>query len=174
MKLSQREKVLAALVGGAAFIFLNILLIDAFSKRNAALHAALIQQRIEWTGMQRLLQQQSLWDARDKAITAKQPHLTNENAAGVELYDSIREIAQHDSVTLQNPVLNGSIEKDEWYTSVPVSVDTSSTWPQLISFIYDLQKPDQFIVCEAVNLTVDPADQTKMVGQFKIARWYAP
>jgi len=55
-----------------------------------------------------------------------------------------------------------------------VMVDTHSSWPDLIGFLYAVQKPDQFIVCESANLQVDPADQTKMLGHFKIARWYAP
>jgi len=145
-----------------------------FSKQNAALRAQLAGQRLEWSGMQQLLAEQSIWSARDAALTAKQPPLTNENAAGVELYDMIRQLAQKQAVTVLNPVLNGGVEKSKWYRSVPVTIDTSSTWPQLLSFLYALQKPDQFMVCEDANIQVDPTDQTKMVGHFKIARWYAP
>jgi hypothetical protein len=53
-------------------------------------------------------------------------------------------------------------------------METHSRWPDLITFLYDLQKPDKFIVCEKVDLKVDESDATKMVGQFTIARWYAP
>jgi hypothetical protein len=174
MKLSGREQRLAAIVGGIGFLFLNFLLINQFSKQNTGLRAQLSQQRLEWSGMQQLLQLQPLWSGRDAALTAKQPTLTNENAAGVELYDMIRQLAQKDAVTIQNPVLNQGVEKTQWYRSIPVTIDTSSTWPQLISFLYTLQKPDQFIVCEDANIQVDPTDQTKMVGHFKIARWYSP
>ena len=127
MKLSAREKSLAAIVGAAGFVFLNLLLMSAFSKQNTALRTELAQQRLEWTGMQQLLGAQSLWAARDTALTAKQPTLTNENAASVELYDMIRQLAQKEAVTIQNPVLNGAVEKTEWYRSVPVSIDTSSS-----------------------------------------------
>jgi hypothetical protein len=174
MKLNPREQTLAAIVGVTVFIFLNLLLMSAFAKRNTALHAQLSQQRLEWNGMQALLEQKGLWATRDAALTAKQPKLTNENAAGVELYDNIRELAQSHSVTILNPVLNGGIEKTPFYRSVPVTVDTSSSWPQLISFLYALQKPDGFTVCEDANIQVDPSDPAKMVGHFKIAKWYAP
>jgi hypothetical protein len=174
MKLTAREQRLAAIVGAAGFVFLNLLLMSAFSKQNTALRAELAQQRLEWSGMQELLGNKAMWAARDAALTAKQPTLTNENAASVELYDTVRQLAQKHSVTIENPVLNGTVDKTQWYRSVPVSVDTSSTWPELISFLYALQKPDQFIVCEAANIQLDPSDQTKMVGHFKIARWYAP
>jgi hypothetical protein len=174
MTLSSREKILAAIVGGAAFLFLNLLLLGAFAHRNAALRAELSQQRIEWSGMQTLLGEKDLWATRDAALTARQPSLTNENAASVELYDMIHELAQKHSVTTLNPNLNGGVVKTDWVRSVPVELDTSSSWPQLISFLYALQKPDQFIVCEEARIQVDPADPTKMAGHFKIARWYSP
>ena len=47
------------------------------------------------------------------------------------------------------------------------SMDTHSSWPDLIGFLYALQKPDQFIVCEAANIQVDPSDQTKMLGHLQ-------
>lgn len=173
MKLSPREKVLAMATGVVVFVLLNILLLSAFARRNAALREALAQQRIEWSAMQDLLGQQDLWASRDAALAAKQPNLINENAGGVELLDTIRGMAKSHSVTLENPVF-GDVVKSQWSRSVPVSMDTHSSWPDLIGFLYALQKPDQFIVCEAANIQVDPSDQTKMLGHFKIARWYSP
>jgi Tfp pilus assembly protein PilO len=173
MKLSSREKILAMATGGIVFVLLNLLLVSAFARRNTALRSDLAQQRLEWVTMQQLLAEQALWASRDAALTARQPGLTNENAAGVELLDSIRTLAKNHSVTLENPVFEGVV-RSQWYRSVPVSLDTHSSWPDLIGFLYALQKPDQFIVCEAANIQVDPSDQAKMLGHFKIARWYSP
>jgi hypothetical protein len=173
MTLSSREKVLALAVGGIVFLLLNLLLLGAFARRGIALRSELAQRRADWTAMQELLGEQGTWAARDAALTAKQPALANENAAGVELLDMIRVLAKKHDVTLENPVLGGVVA-GQWYRSVPVSLDTHSSWPNLIAFLYALQGPDQFIVCEDANIQVDPGDQTKMVGHFKIARWYAP
>jgi hypothetical protein len=173
MKLSPRERTLALATGGIVFVLLNLLLLSAFARRNTALREELAQQRLEWATMQELLAEQDLWAARDAALTAKQPSLTNENAAGVELLDTLRGLAKNHSVSIENPVFGGVV-RDKWYRSVPVSLDTHSSWPDLIGFLYALQRPDQFIVCEGVNVQVDPSDQTKMLGHFKIARWYSP
>jgi hypothetical protein len=173
MTLSPREKILAMATGGIVFVLLNLLLLSTFARRNTALRADLAQQRLEWATMRELLAEQDLWAARDSALTAKQPSLTNENAAGVELLDTIQGLAKTRSVTLDNKVFGGVV-RQKWYRSVPVSVDTHSSWPALVSFLYALQKPDQFIVCEAANIQVDPSDQTKMLGHLKIARWYSP
>lgn len=173
MTLSNREKVLAAAVGGAVLVLLNLLLLTAFARRNSALHLELANRRVEWTAMRELLAEQALWAARDAALTAKQPRLANENAAGTELFDTIQALAKRHAVTLENTVIGG-VARSQSYRSAPVSVDTHSTWPDLVGFLYALQKPDQFIVCETANIQVDPGDQTKMLGHFKIARWYAP
>jgi hypothetical protein len=173
MTLSPREKNLAFAVGGTLFVVLNLFLFSAFSAKNQALRAELAQQRLEWSNMEILLGEQGLWADRDAALTAAQPKLTSENAAGVELLDSIRGIAKKHSVTLENEVLGGIVD-NQWYRSAPVTLDTHSSWPDLVAFLYALQKPDLFIVCEAANVQQDPGDPTKMIGHFTIARWYAP
>ena len=174
MKLSSREKVLAMATGGVVFVLLNLLLLSAFARRNTALRAELAQQRLEWASMQDLLGEQDLWAARDAALTAKQPGLDQRKRRRRRApRHHPRAWPRTHSVTLDNPVFGGVV-KTPWYRSVPVSLDTHSSWPDLIGFLYALQKPDQFIVCEGANIQVDPSDQTKMLGHFKIARWYAP
>ena len=175
MKMSARERTLAMAVGSIVFLLVNMLLVTAFceSRRNAELRADLASRQLELANINEMLSQRALWAQRDAALTARQPRLTkDENAAGVELLDLIRSIAKQHEVTLENPVFAGATQT-KTYRSVPVNVDTHSSWPSLVDFLYALQKPDQFIVCESANIQVDPSDQTKMLCHFKIARWYA-
>jgi len=160
-------------MGGIVFVLLNLVLLSAFARRNTALREQLAEQRSQLAEIQELLGAQQEWAVRDAALTAKQPRLSNENAAGVELLEQVRGQAKGHDVTLDNEVFGG-VAKNQWYRSVPVTLDTHSTWPGLIGFLYALQKPDKFIVCESANIQVDPADQSKMLGHFKIARWYLP
>jgi hypothetical protein len=173
MTLSPREKKLAMAVGGTLFVLVNLLIFSEFARQDQSLRQELAQQRLEWSNMQILLDEQSLWADRDAAITAKQPKIASENAAVVELHDTIQQIAKSHSVTLQDDVL-ADVVNNQWYRSAPVKVVTHSSWPDLVSFLYALQRPDQFVVCEAANIQQDPGDPTKMIGSFTIARWYAP
>ncbi len=173
MTLSPRERLLASIVGAVLLILVNLMLVSAFSRRYTALRAQLSSRRAEWAAMQSLLSEQSLWAKRDAALTAKQPRLNNENAAGVELLDLVRSIALRDHVTLENESFPG-ITKASAYRSVPVLLDSHSSWPDLVSFLYTIQQPDQFIVCELATIQQDPNDASKILGHFKIARWYAP
>jgi hypothetical protein len=173
MKLSPRERFLAIIVGGAVVFLLNVGLLSAFARRNIVLRTQLADRQVELAQINDLLSAKGLWASRDAALTAKQPRLTNENAAGEELLDLIRALAKKHNVSLENEVFGG-VAKSTWYRSVPLALDTHSSWPDLISFLYAVQRPDQFIVCESANIQVDPSDPTKMLGHFKIARWYAP
>jgi len=173
MKMSSRERMLSMAMGGIVFVLLNLWLLSTFAQRNLALRAELADRQIQWTAMQELLSEQSLWAGRDAALSARQPKLGNENAAGVELLDLVKGMAAKHNVKWENEVFGGVV-KNTSYRSVPVMMDTHSSWPDLIGFLYALQKPDQFIVCESANIQVDPGDPTRMLGHFKIARWYAP
>ncbi|RYD82950.1 MAG: hypothetical protein EOP84_08610, partial [Verrucomicrobiaceae bacterium] len=68
----------------------------------------------------------------------------------------------------------GTPSQKDYYTSVYVTVETRSTWEELISFMAELQAPEKFIVVESANLKKYPADETKMQGALRIAKWYAP
>jgi hypothetical protein len=173
MKLSPRERVLALTMAGIVIALLNLMLLNAFARQNTALRSELQQRRSDWAAMQQLLSEQKLWADRDAALTAKQPKLTNETAVGPELLETVGDLAKQHSMTLENEVIGGVVNGPR-YRSVSVTVDAHSSWPNLIAFLYALQKPDRFIVCQLANIQVDPSDQTKMLSHFTIARWYAP
>ncbi len=173
MTLSPREKYLAMAVGGIVLVVLNIGLLSAFARKNTDLRAELATRKMEWSAMQQLLEDQELWAKRNAAIDAKQPKMGNENAAGVELLDTIRGLAKSANVTLENPSFGAAV-KTPWARVIPVTVDTRSTWPDLVTFLRQVQQPDQFIVIESASMQVDPGDATKMRGHFRIARWFAP
>ena len=173
MTLSARERTLALIVGGVVFLLFNLALLNAFSKRQTLLRAQLAARKNDWASMQQLLAERDLWTQRDNWLNEKQPKLANESTAGVQLLDQIRSLAHEQDVTIENPAI-GAPAKTQWYRSVPVTVETRSTWPALIAFLQKVQAPEQFMVFESANIQIDAEDPSKMRGRFKIARWYAP
>src|SRR4029453_15261384 len=77
------------------------------------------------------------------------------------------------NILVENPAI-GSGETTPYHQTVYASIETKSPWPPLVHFLYDVQRPDAFIVFENVNLAIDGSDPTMMRGKFKIARWFAP
>ena len=171
--MSQREKVLGGIVGLAAFLFLNFLLVDYFLKTRARATADLAARHRQLKNMQALTASKALWEKREAWLNEKQPKLANPDSAGVQLLDQVKQLARKHSVLLDNPAIRIPNPRPE-YTSISVEVETKSSWKALIAFLSELQAPEQFIVCESANLARDSTDATLMRGRFRIARWHAP
>jgi hypothetical protein len=120
-----------------------------------------------------MLGQDVLWAQREQWLQAKQPRLENPDTAGVQLLDSVRELARRHTVLLENAAIRTPEHRPNC-TSVALEVETKSPWSPLVEFLQELQTPEQFVALESVNLKIDPADATQVRGRFKIARWYAP
>ena len=170
--MSQREKMLAVGVGSVLFVLLNLFVASFFFRTQAKLRVDLTDKQLNWESARSLLSERDTWTKRDAWLREKQPKLTNESGAGVELLEQIKLAAKSSGLTLENPAI-GSPQKTPNYRSVPVNVETKSSWEGLIKFLHAVQKPDQFVVLENANIQIDSADPTQMHGRFKIARWYA-
>jgi hypothetical protein len=109
---------------------------------------------------------------RDEWIGKHQPVLNNPAEASA-LLDQLKEVAGKYDIQIENPVI-GSGETTPYHQTVFASIETKSPWPPLVHFLYDVQRPDAFIVFENVNLAIDGSDPTMMRGKFKVARWFAP
>lgn len=172
-QLTRSERTLALIVGVVAFILLNLLLVSHFVKRQTQLRADLLSKTAQLKALQVLFSEQSRWAARDSWVTQNQPKLANESGAGVQLLDQIKQIAKSNDVLIENPGW-GAPEKSQYYRSVPVNIETKSSWPSLIAFLRSVQQPDQFLVFENANVQIDPGDPAMMRGKFKVARWCMP
>lgn len=173
MKLSPREMILAGVVACAVFIVFNLVILKKFSSRQAVLREQLGVRTMELQSMHLLLDERDLWTQRAAWLTQKQPRLTDENSAAVQLLDQIGNIAKGSGVTLENKAF-ASATRMPSYRSVAVNLETKSSWTSLVQFLNAVQQPEQFIVFENAEIAIDPGDATQMRGKFRIARWYVP
>lgn len=171
--LSSREKILAILVAAIVGIGGTLILIQSYAGKRAELSARIASQRRQVRSVHEMLGQNEMWAQREQWLQMKQPRLENPDTAGVQLHDSVRELARNHQVLIENPTIR-TPEPRPNCISVGLEIETKSSWPSLVEFLEELQTPDQFIALESANLKVDPADATQVHGHFKIARWYAP
>jgi hypothetical protein len=171
-RMSSRERVLAWLAAGTVFVLLNLFILDwifgalaSAQKKIAARRATLAEQAL-------YVKERGVWTKRDEWIRQNQPTLKNPAEASA-LLDQLKEIAGKYNILVENPAI-GSGETTPYHQTVYASIETKSPWPPLVHFLYDVQRPDAFIVFENVNLAIDGSDPTMMRGKFKIARWFAP
>jgi hypothetical protein len=171
-RMNPRERKLAMIVAGALFLLINWIiwssLLDAVGRTRSRLaekQAARTQQTV-------FLRERKMWQKRDEWLQKHQPALKSPVEAST-LLDQIKQVAGKHNVLIENPAI-GSGDTTANYQAVFASIETKSPWGPLVGFLYDVQKPESFVVFESVNLAIDSADPAMMRGRFKIARWFAP
>ncbi len=172
-QLTQREKVLSIAVGSAAFLFVNFFVVDFFLKKKAALDLGIVRQKSQLAATRMRFAEKATWQEREAWLVAKQPKITNEDSAGVQLLDQVNKLASAQGVVLENPVIRPAARRPDT-VAISVEVALKSPWKSLVPFMSALQQPDQFMVLEKANLKIDSKDQTQMEARFTVAKWYAP
>ena len=171
-RMNPRERVLAWAAAGTVFALLNFFILDWLFGALATAQKQIATRRATLAEQTLYMKERDLWTKRDEWIRQNQPTLKNPAEASA-LLDQLKEVAGKYNVLIENPAI-GSGETTPYHQTVFASIETKSPWPPLVHFLYDVQRPDAFIVLENVNLAIDGSDPTMMRGKFKIARWFAP
>ncbi len=172
LRMNQRERMMTLIVAGVLLVLINIFIwrwllgTISNSRRELASRKATRSEQIVY------MKERELWAKRDQWLQKTQPTQKGAEEAST-LLDQLKAVAEKYDVLIANPAI-GSGETTPNHQAVFASIETSSHWPELVHFLYDVQQPDAFVVFESVNLAIDGADPTTMRGKFKIARWFAP
>jgi len=171
-RMNPRERLLAWIVAGAMFVLLNLLILNWLFGALGRARVELAARRAAGAEQSLYMKERDLWMKRDQWIQQHQPTLKNPAEASV-LLDDLKQTAGKYNVLIENPAI-GSGETTPNHQAVFASIETKSPWPPLVHFLYDVQRPDAFVVFENVNLAIESGDPTMMRGKFKVARWFAP
>jgi hypothetical protein len=171
-RMNQRERMLASIVGGVVFLFINLFVWSWIFGAIGHAQADLADRKAQRQQQTVFMKERDLWTKREQWLQQHQPAFKGAGEASTLLEQQLRPIAAKYTVLIENPQI-GSGESTPDHQSVWASIETKSHWDDLIHFLYDVQQPDAFIVFENVNLIIDPGDPTMMRGKFKVARWFA-
>jgi hypothetical protein len=171
-RMNPRERVLSWVVAGTIFVLLNVWILSRIFGAVGGSHKEVVVRRAKLGEQALYIKERDLWNKREEWLRKHQPVLNNPAEASA-LLDQLREVANKHNVLIENPAI-GTGETTPYHQTVFASIETKSPWPPLVHFLYDVQRPDAFIVFENVNLVIDGSDPTMMRGKFKIARWFAP
>ena len=170
-RMNPRERLLAWIVAGAMFVLLNLVILSWLLGALGRARTDLTARKAARAEQATYVKERDLWAKRDQWIQQHQPTFKNPAEASA-LLDQIKQVASKYNVLIQNPAI-GSGETTPNHQTVFASIETKSSWPPLVHFLYDVQQPDAFVVFESVNLAIDSSDPTMMHGKLKIARWFA-
>jgi hypothetical protein len=171
-RMSQRERMLGAIVVGVLFLLINLFLWSILLGKLEQARADVAARQATRNAQDVYIKEKDIWMMRDQWLKQHQPSLKSPGEAST-LLDQIKEIAGKHNVLIENPAI-GTSDATPDHQSVFASIETKSPWPPLVRFLYDVQQPESFVVFENVTLQIDNADPTMMRGKFKIARWFAP
>jgi hypothetical protein len=171
-RMNPRERVLSWIVAGTIFVLVNLWMLSRILGALSGAQNEAATSRAKLAEQALYMKERELWTKREEWIRKHQPVLTNPAEASA-LLDQLREVAGKYNILIENPAI-GAGETTPYHQTVFASIETKSPWPPLVHFLYDVQRPDAFIVFENVNLAIDGSDPTMMRGKFKIARWFAP
>ena len=171
-RMNPRERVLSWVVASSLFVLVNLLILNWIFGALGRTRSELVARKATLAEQALYMKERDLWIKRDEWIRQHQPTLKNPAEASA-LLDQLKEVAGKHNVLIENPAI-GSGETTSYHQAVFASIETKSAWPPLVHFLYDVQRPDAFVVFENVNLAIDGSDPTMMRGKFKIARWFAP
>jgi hypothetical protein len=171
-RMNQRERLLSWIVAGTVVVLVNLVILSWLFGALGRARSELAVRKAAMAEQALYIKERDLWTKRDQWLREHQPTLKDPAEASV-LLDQLKQVAGKYNVLIQNPAI-GSGETTPNHQTVFASIETKSPWPPLVHFLYDVQKPDAFVVFESVNLAIDSSDPTMMRGKFKIARWFAP
>jgi hypothetical protein len=171
-RMNQRERLLSWIVAGTIIVLVNLVILSWLFGALGRARSELAARKAASAEQALYIKERDLWTKRDQWLREHQPTLKDPAEASV-LLDQLKQVAGKYNVLIQNPAI-GSGETTPNHQTVFASIETKSPWPPLVHFLYDVQKPDAFVVFESVNLAIDSSDPTMMRGKFKIARWFAP
>jgi hypothetical protein len=169
-RMSRRERMLAWIAAGAVFALLNLFILDWIFGGLASAQRQIATRRATLAEQALYVKERDLWTKRDQWIHQHQPTLKNPAEAST-LLDQLKEIAGKYNILVENPAI-GSGETTPYHQSVFASIETKSPWSPLVHFLYDVQRPDSFIVFENVNLAIDGNDPTMMSGTRMPTRFF--
>ena len=171
-RMNQRERMMTLAIAAVLVLLINMFVWKSVFGTISSSRRELASRKATRSEQTVYMKERELWAKRDQWLQKTQPTLKGAEEAST-LLDQLKQIAGKYNVLVENPAI-GSGETTPNHQAVFASIETSSHWPELVHFLYDVQQPDAFIVFESVNLAIDGNDATMMRGKFKIARWFAP
>lgn len=169
-QLNPNEQKLIALVSLALLVVANGLLLSFLWKKQKTARFAVAQALLEKKDTQLWLQQENLWETRQRWLTANQPQASGQE--DTKLLTEIVGSARENNLEIQEQQLVG-IVPTSYYKEATVRLKVTGALQNVITWLTQLQQPTNFQAISSFNLRSD-ADTTKVRCELQLSRRYAP
>ncbi len=171
--MKESEKRLLLLAGVVVALIGGLIL----SKRLLAWQHSLERNELmlatELTDSKDLLQERSLWNARDAWLNKTQPVAKSDSEADTEAFQQLVAKAEGAGLTVEHKQYQEPV-KSEYYHQFGDSLTVKGNLPDVFRWIYSVQSPKEFRVVPKMKITPDKEDPSKVVCAIQFWRWYQP
>lgn len=168
-QMSSRERSLAILVGALVVSIATYLLFETFVRHHRTLKGQITARQFELNAQKSLSAERGLWEQRKAWLEQNMKALENPARAGGDLENQIMEIAKPLSVLVEQPTRDVP-RTVGGFQEVQFRFHTRSKWDNLISFLYEVQSPNNFLFFRTCKISIDKSDKTQMHGEFAVSR----
>ncbi|MDF1859782.1 MAG: hypothetical protein P1U87_06175 [Verrucomicrobiales bacterium] len=161
------------------FIMLGIALLGGlvvgsgkyFDKRDE-LRTGQRQLSSEWDEIQALFTQRETWEMRSNWLEANQPKFTSPEKAAGEIFQEAQ-ASEVEGVEATKQVFVDP-EETPHYIQTGVSLSAKGELPNVMRWIYDLSRPEDFRIVRNLKIVPDKETPENVIATFELLRWYAP
>jgi hypothetical protein len=154
------------LIGGIAFIGLTKL---KSWKSRVDIHAMEMESRR--TEADELLSQQDFWNQRSTWLIEKQPLYTKAGEASTSILNLVDELAAKNGVKITQKQLTEASER-VGLTSANVTLEVRGEMKPVLTWLYELQQPGNFIGIPAMTVTPNEEDTAEVIVNMNVQKWF--
>jgi hypothetical protein len=170
--LNPRERTLALLFGAVIFGLANLIVLPRLRGWGRSLQEQRADLEGRALGAESWLGQKELWKQRGQWLATQQPVWTSELTPAV-LVDKIRRYsADHGVLVLEQNFVE--LPATPAYSPIALRLRLSGPFAGMISWLYDLQQPDNFILCQSFSCGAQGDDASAMTWEITLAQLFRP
>jgi Tfp pilus assembly protein PilO len=167
---TRNEKFLLVILAVVIFVGVNFFGYRWLTQKQAALTLSEKEMKADQAEAQIDLQQSDKWAQRKQWIHDHQPAMGDEGETKAAVLEYVLKGARDNKLEIQEQNLNDT-QRGPAGTRINVTVKVKGSMQDMVKWLTDIEKPDQFYAVSTFSLKADQ-DQKSMVCSVQIARYF--
>lgn len=169
-RLNARERMLALLLGGTAFLLLNLLFLPKLTAGNRAAKQKNQELKAQVSAAEAWMAKEAYWTERAKWLAETEPVLNAAREDSATQLEELQKSAREHGLTLADVQLL-QLDETPFYQPVGARLTVRGPWPGMVRFVAALQDPALFDVIPRFSIKSDQ-EPPDVVCELEVQRWF--
>lgn len=168
--LNARERTLALVLAGTAFLLLNLFVLPRLVAANRTAKQKTAELQAQLAAAEGWMDKKAHWEEREKWLNATEPSGNAERQDSATQLEDLQASARNLGLKIDEVQLL-QLEETEYYHPVGAKLTVSGPWAGLVKFVARLQDPALFDVIP--RFSIKSGDQPpNVICEMEIQRWF--